>query len=124
MPNFAAVAKKGRTLSESAMYDTFEILRNQRVSDGDGGWLTQPTIVATTKGRYSVAGATELEIASQMGVNVTGTITVPFAHGIPEGVKGSDRFRWVEENTTYNVTGVLKGSPKLSPHLEIMVREA
>ncbi len=122
MPNFAAVAKKMRGLSESAMYEVVEVLRNQRVPDSDGGYVTTPVVVATTKGRYSVAGATEMEIASQMGVNVTGTITIPYVHGIPQGLRGTDRL--TRAGKTYNISGILEQTPELSPHLEIMVREA
>lgn len=109
-----------RSFSESIMPETVEVIRNTRVSDGEGGYTTTPAAVATYPGRYRTAGARELQIAASLQNAVEGVITVPYDAEIVE----SDTLRRVEIDVTYNVSGILSTSEDLSADLQVLVRRA
>jgi hypothetical protein len=114
-----------RNLSENivGMPETIEVSRFIETTDEFGRPIQTWSTVHTTKGRYRTAGATELELAGRLDVDVTGVITLPLAHGTPEGLKRQDRLNRVEANKTYEVTGLLEATPELSPHLTVLVSE-
>lgn len=111
-----------RNLSQNiiGMPETVEVIRTTRVSDGEGGWTTEPAVVATYPARYKTAGARELQIASYLANSVDGAITVPYDSDVRE----SDTLRRVEEDITYNVSGIMSATTELSADLGVLVRRA
>lgn len=104
------------------MPETISVIRRERVSDGEGGFILQDTTVATTRGRYATSSANELEIASRLGWTVQATIRMPFNHGIPGGLRETDRLRRSEDGRLYEVTGILDSSDALQSVTTALVR--
>ena len=119
MPDFAAAVRKLRPISESAMYESIEVIRETEGAVDDMGYPTSTVgVVATYPGRYRTSGATELQMAAQMQASIDGVITVPYSADIRE----TDTLRRGTED--YRVSGVMKNTEELSAHLEVMVRKA
>ena len=109
-----------RARSRAHMPETCEVIRNTRVSDNEGGWVTEPSVVATYPCRYRTASATEVQLASSMQTAVDGVITVPHDADIRE----ADTLRRGEVATEYTVTGILDQTQAFSAHVEVLCARA
>ena len=119
MPDFAAVVKKLRPLTESAMPEEIAVVREIEGPPDDMNYPTSTLgVVATYPGRYRTSGATELQMAAQMQASIDGVITLPYSADIRE----TDTLR--REDGDYRVSGIMKNTEELSAHLQVMVRKA
>ena len=111
-----------RAFSEEYMPDSFECWRKPAtgIPDGEGGFIREPVVAYTTKGRYATASYREVRLGDTTGNAVEAIITVPFGTDVRE----TDVFRWVEKDRRYSVSGIMENTPELSPHLEVLVRRA
>jgi hypothetical protein len=63
---------------------TIEVWRIESTPDGMGGTTTERVLKATVWGRFGVIGANEIEVASQVGANVTASARVPLSTDVDE----------------------------------------
>lgn len=117
MPDFAAVARQMRSISEGAMYDVTEILRGVETETEPGYPRTTDTIVATTKSRGEALSAREEIVANQAGYKADAKRFLPF--GVD--VRNTDRLRI--NGVVYEVLSVAsETSSSLQAHVECLCR--
>jgi hypothetical protein len=119
---FRAVAQTLRPISEGAMPDTVQVIRETWAEDSEGFDRPTESVVATTKGRYRTATARDLERAGRVASQVEGVMTIPLSHGAPGGLQDEDRL--TRAGKTYHVRGVLEQSEDLAADLQVLVSEA
>lgn len=116
--DFAPYTDLVRKHSEALMPDVAEVMRMARVSDGQGGFVTELTVVATTKCRVRPISGEERQAASQTTTVLEAKAFLPWA----VEVKTVDKIRvGGPTGVKYEIKAVLPRSAGHSPHREVLV---